>query len=83
MKTKYGQHEQLVNQNQLVKYKQLGEITKPAPEIETEVEHTVKRAHKKKVYQGREDGGPVTRSKIHPMENLIKREEQLQFAKTQ
>ncbi len=28
IKTKYGQHEQLINQNQLVKYKQPEEITK-------------------------------------------------------
>jgi hypothetical protein len=72
MKTKYGQHEQLVNQNQLVKYKQTEEITKPAPEIENEEDPTMKRAYKKKIYPGREDGGPVTRSKNHPIENLIK-----------
>jgi hypothetical protein len=72
IKTKYGQHEQLNNQNQLFKYKQPEEITKTAPEIQNEEEPTVKRTYKKKVYPGREDGGPVTRSKIHPIENLIK-----------
>jgi hypothetical protein len=44
MKTKYDQHEQLVNQNQLVKYKQPEEITKTAPKIEKEEEPTMKRA---------------------------------------
>jgi hypothetical protein len=72
MKTKYGQHEQLVNQNQLVKYKQPEEITKPALDIEKEKENTTKRAYNKKLYPGREDGGPVTRSKNSPKENLIK-----------
>ncbi len=49
IKTKYGQHEQLINQNQLVKYKQPEEITKTAWEIQNEEEPTVKRTYKKKV----------------------------------
>jgi hypothetical protein len=69
IRTKYGQHEQLVNQNQLVKYEQPENITKPAPEKEKEEEPKVKRTYQKKVYPGREDGGPITRSKISPIEN--------------
>jgi hypothetical protein len=42
-----------------------------APE-KNEEEPTVERTYKKKVYPGREDGDPVTRSKIHPIEKLIK-----------
>jgi hypothetical protein len=72
IKTKYGLHEQLINQNQLVKYKRPEEITKADPEVKNEEEPTMKRTYKKKVYPGREDGGPVTRSKINPIENLIK-----------
>ena len=62
-----------MNQNQLVKYKQPEEITKPPPNItDEEEEHSIKRSYKKKVYPGREDGGPVTRSKNSSNENLIK-----------
>ena len=70
IKTKYGQHDQLVNQNQLVKYKQPTVETKVAPENKNNEESPVKRSYKKKEYLGREDGGPVTRSKNHPVSDL-------------
>ena len=70
IKTKYGQHDQLVNQNQLVKYIQPKVVIESAPENKDNEEGSSKRAYKKKEYPGREDGGPVTRSKTHPVSEL-------------
>jgi hypothetical protein len=70
IKTKYGQHDQLVNQNQLVKYIQPKVKIESAPENKDSEEGPRKRAYKKKEYPGREDGGPVTRSKTHPVSEL-------------
>ena len=70
MKTKYAKHDQLVNQNQLVKYKQPAVEPKMEFENENKEDQPVKRAYIKKVYPGREDGGPVTRSKNHPVNDL-------------
>ena len=62
METKYAKHDQLVNQNQLVKYKQ------PAiePKIESEkekIENPVQRSCIKKMNPRREDGGQVKETK--------------------
>ena len=78
MRTKYAKHDQLVNQNQLVKYKQ-PEIEKKLKTEEESIEHPiekeiierpVKRSCNKKVYPVRENGSPVTRSKNHPVNDL-------------
>ena len=64
MRAKYAKHDQLVNQNQLVKYKQAEIEPKMESLKEKEnVEHPVKRSYIKKVYPGRGDGGTVRRSK--------------------
>ena len=65
-----------MNRNQLVKYKQAEVEPKMESQEETElindsekenVEQPVKRADIEKVYPGREDGGPLTRSKKQKM----------------
>ena len=72
LKTKHAKHDQLVNQNQLVKYKQAESEPKMESQKETEpindsekvnVEHSAKRAYIKILYPVREDDGPMTRSK--------------------
>ena len=78
IKTKYAKHDQLVNQNLLVKYKQqqlqqtkgseTEQKSKTTPESETEQKKDVVliRTYNKRICEGREDGGPVTRSKKLP-----------------
>ena len=57
---KHARQDQLVNQNQLVKYK-LKKLSKKL---------NLKRAYNKRVFHGREDGGPVTKRKNHPVSKL-------------
>ena len=69
IKTKYAKHDQLVNQNLLVKYKQ----QKSQPTVvsikneQNEPNFTpTKRILNKPIFEEREDGGPVTRLKKLP-----------------
>ena len=67
MKTKCAKHDQLVNQNLLVKYKKpISQETLPKEEAKPkaeEQEEQPKRKYAKRIFEGREDGGPKTRSK--------------------
>ena len=53
-----------------MKYRQPTVETEIEPENKSNEESSVKRACNKKLYPGREDGGPVTRSKKHHVSNL-------------
>ena len=67
MRTKCAKHDQLVNQNLLVKYKKpIPEEKLPEQEKNSENEQpevSPKRKYSKRIFEGREDGGPKTRSR--------------------
>ena len=67
IKTKFGKHEQLVNQNLLVKYKQARPEEKEKATQGNEAEILTgnpenKRKYQKRTFPSREDGGPITRA---------------------
>ena len=81
IKTKCAKHDQLVNQNLLIKYNLRKEDEEEQKEEQQNKEETaippVKRTYKKRIFESREDGGPTTRSraKLQPEQHEINENE--------